>query len=679
MSPSSHATPARLEGDTHTVRKITETQAKTIDRNLKLTENTSTKFPLRAFLLGLSLVVLINVGAPYSMFILKSSQWAISYLPLSVMFIFTALVFFNAALKTYLKIKGLSTTELGLIFTMSLVGASVPTWGTSTYMIAVIGAPQYFASPENQWQAKVLEHIQAWLVPNDMIALKWFYNGIPAGEAIPWGAWIGPLFWWISLVMAIFFLCHCIVSALRKQWVEYERLPFALMELPQQLIAPPPGSNWPGFVRSSAFWIGFGIPFFMVMWNVATYFTPAFPPIPRDLSDPIRIDREFPAINTNINWAIIGLTYFVNLDVSFSLWFFTLLTMVQEGLFNRFGYTIANRDVYTLGHPAIGWQSFGAMIVLVGSMLWMARGHLGTIWRKAIHDDPDIDDSDELMSYRMIIVGGALSLLYIAFWMWRAGMNIPTVTLFILATLILYTGITRIIMEGGLLFSRAPLVGQTFVGNALGPFATAQSNIAMGLSYGWHHELKGFFMVAAANSAKLSDHIRLSRRSLTFYIMLSALVALVVSMAFALYMGYSFGAYNYGGWIFGAGSQVPYTESLRKIALKAPDWTRLGHLAGGAGAMSALTLMRYRFPWWPLHPIGMPVGICSYPMTIIIFSVFVSWLAKWAIMRSGGIGLYQRAQPFFIGLVLGYFTAIGLSFFIDMVWFPGQGHPLYGN
>jgi len=191
--------------------------------------------------------------------------------------------------------------------------------------------------------------------------------------------------------------------------------------------------------------------------------------------------------------------------------------------------------------------------------------------------------------------------------------------------------------------------------------------------------LKGFFMVAAANSAKISDHIRLSRRSLSFYILLSALVALVVSMAFALYMGYSFGAYNYGGWIFGAGSQVPYTESLRKIGLKAPDWTRLWHLVGGGGVMGALTFMRYRFPWWPLHPIGMPVGICSYPMTIIVFSIFVSWLAKWAIMRSGGIVLYQKAQPFFIGLVLGYFTAIGISFLIDMIWFPGQGHSLYGN
>ena len=66
-------------------------------------------------------------------------------------------------------------------------------------------------------------------------------------------------------------------------------------------------------------------------------------------------------------------------------------------------------------------------------------------------------------------------------------------------------------------------------------------------------------------------------------------------------------------------------------------------------------------------------------MTIIVFSIFVSWLAKWAIMRSGGIGLYQKAQPFFIGSIMGYFTAIGFSFLIDMAFFPGQGHSLYGN
>ena len=186
-------------------------------------------------------------------------------------------------------------------------------------------------------------------------------------------------------------------------------------------------------------------------------------------------------------------------------------------------------------------------------------------------------------------------------------------------------------------------------------------------------------MVASANSAKISDYIGLSRRPITVCILVAAIVALVTSMAFILYMGYSYGAYNYGGWIFGYGSQVPYVESLRKIALTSPDWSRLVHMLIGGGIMGTITLLRYRFSWWPLHPIGMPVGICSYPMTIIVFSIFVSWLAKWAIMRSGGISLYQRAQPFFIGLILGYFSAIGCSFIVDLIFFPGNGHSLYGN
>ncbi len=123
---------------------------------------------MRAFSIGLFLVVLINIGAPYGMYILKSSQWAISYLPLSVVFLFTMLVFLNATAVSLAKIRGLSPTELSLIFIMGLVGASIPTWGTSTYLIAVIAAPQYFASPENQWNEKIVLFIKEWLMPQDM-------------------------------------------------------------------------------------------------------------------------------------------------------------------------------------------------------------------------------------------------------------------------------------------------------------------------------------------------------------------------------------------------------------------------------------------------------------------------------------------------------------------------------
>ena len=135
-------------------------------------------------------------------------------------------------------------------------------------------------------------------------------------------------------------------------------------------------------------------------------------------------------------------------------------------------------------------------------------------------------------------------------------------------------------------------------------------------------------------------------------------------MAFALYMGYSFGAYNYGGWIFGAGSQVPFNESLRKIALKTPDWTRLWHLVGGAGAMSALTFMRYRFPWWPLHPIGFPIA-GLWLMSHSWFSIFLAWLCKAVALKYWGPRGFQAARPFFLGAILGQFTSAGVWLLID--------------
>ena len=130
----------------------------------------------------------------------------------------------------------------------------------------------------------------------------------------------------------------------------------------------------------------------------------------------------------------------------------------------------------------------------------MARGHLGDIWRKAIRGDDEVDDSNELMSYRGIVFGGGFSLLYISFWMYRAGMSISTLVLFILATLILYTGITRIVMEGGS-SSRAagwPNLCRLYAG----PYAGPESNIALDFPMAGTN-IKGFYE-ALANSAKIS-------------------------------------------------------------------------------------------------------------------------------------------------------------------------------
>jgi hypothetical protein len=46
------------------------------------------------------------------------------------------------------------------------------------------------------------------------------------------------------------------------------------------------------------------------------------------------------------------------------------------------------------------------------------------------------------------------------------------------------------------------------------------------------------------------------------------------------------------------------------------------------------------------------------------------------LLRTGGIVLYRKAAPFFFGLMLGYFTGVGISFAVDCIWFPERGHSL---
>jgi hypothetical protein len=59
-----------------------------------------------------------------------------------------------------------------------------------------------------------------------------------------------------------------------------------------------------------------------------------------------------------------------------------------------------------------------------------------------------------------------------------------------------------------------------------------------------------------------------------------------------------------------------------------------------------------------------------------VAAIFISWVAKSAIIRFGGIDLYRKSAPFFMGLILGHFAGVGISFIVDMVFFYGNGHPI---
>lgn len=637
------------------------------------------RLTFRSLVIGTALVVLISIGDPYSLYQLHSTMWAISYLPFCVVVFFFAMVLLNAWLGHLRPAWALTRTELIAIFIMMLVGASIPTWGTTSYLISVIAAPQHYASPENRWGDLILPFLPSWLMPRGGETLRWFFEGLPAGKRIPWSDWAAPLLWWTSLILVVFFLCHCLVAAFRKQWVERERLAYPLMQITYDITdSSGPGGRLPAFMRNRVFWFGFAPPMLIVLWNIVSYFFPNFEPIRTNFGT-VSLGRYYPSITLNINFPVIGFTFLIHRDIAFSIWFFVLVSMVEEGLFNRFGYIIAGRDVYTLGHPAIGWQSFGAMTVMVISIFWAARSHLWHIVRNALRRSED--DSDEIISHRTIVFGTIFSLAYILAWLRCSGFTWSLTLFFVFGMLVLYIGLTRIVVESGLLFIRGPLIPQTFASFAIGPVSIPpQAMASLGLSYSWMHELKGFFMPAACHAAKLGDSMHTSRRAVTTCVLWAAFVATVVSIWYTIHIGYVHGAQNFGGWIFGRGSQVPYEEVARKmLSGQSSDWERLCFMGIGAVAMTVLTLLHHRFPWWPVHPMGLPVAVCSYPMTIYVFSIFLAWFAKTIVLWIGGNHLYERVRPFFIGMVLGFFVGAGISFFVDMVWFPEEGHVLYGD
>ena len=90
---------------------------------------------------------------------------------------------------------------------------------------------------------------------------------------------------------------------------------------------------------------------------------------------------------------------------------------------------------------------------------------------------------------------------------------------------------------------------------------------------------------------------------------------------------------------------------------KKTDWLELSFVGIGTTLMGLLIFMRYRFLWWRVHPLGyaMTTSWASFTMWS---SFFIGWFSKIVILRIGGIKLFRRFQPFFLGMVFGE-TMIG--------------------
>jgi len=625
---------------------------------------------LRSFVLGCLMCVLIATGIPYGSMVVQGTRLGLSSCtPAAFFLLFVFLLSVHVFLGFLKRRWAFQRGELITIFIMMMVATAIPTRGVIGMLLPMITGTFYYATPENEWADLIHPLLSDWMVVYDPLAVKEFYEGTSGPARIPWHVWLFPLLRWLVFYAAFYLSLLSAMVILRRQWVENERLVYPLAQVPLAMIQDEDkAQRVKPFFKNGVMWCGFLIPFFINSVNALHQYFYFISPIVPQAS--VELFRRTVALNLRINFLMFGFAYFINSNISFSLWFFYLIHLIEEGIFSVLGIHSPEELGPWTGSGPIGaimaHQMMGALIILVLFGLWSARPHLKEVLRKALYKDASVDDSGEIMSYRTAVFGLLIGVVLMGFWLWETGIPAWIAPFFIFAALVIFIGLARVISEAGLPTVTPEIVPAGFVVSGVGiPALGMRGMIATGYTLVWAGDLLVFMTAPLANGLRLSHEMAGRRRLLFLAIAAAMLISLVFSAWFMLYLAYRDGALNLHRQYFTTFASYPSSFAAQKLAnptgpsLSGWFWT-----AAGGAIMAGLMVARHKFVWWPFHPLGFVVSM-GWAMNNIWFSVFLAWLIKVVVLKYGGPRMYRQTRPFFLGVVLGQFVVGGLWLLID--------------
>ncbi|MBM3238671.1 hypothetical protein FJZ31_20440 [Candidatus Poribacteria bacterium] len=543
-------------------------------------------------------------------------------------------------------------------------------------LMGILAHGYEYATPENDWANLFHKYLPQWLViPNPKTA-KDFYRGETTffiGEYVR--SWLRPMIAWSFLVCLLFFMLMCINVLIRKQWVENERLAYPIIQIPLEMT-----STTTGFFRNKIMWIGFGVAGFISLINGLNYLYPTVPrvPIKDDTYDLGRFftDEPWNAIGSlpiRFYPFLIGLSFLIPLDLTFSTWFFFLFRKGED----VFGRIVG---LYKFpGYPFLGEQATGSMMWLCVLALITGRKHFWAIFKRVIGLKPNfsfkkkssiirntqedknflspIDDSQEPMRYRTAVIGLLLGFGLLMYFCSRWGMSLWLVVVFFGLYFAIATALTRMRAELGPPLHAIVLVNpQLVLISILGTRRLGTANLTMFSLFYWFNRFnRSHPMPHQLESFKISERTGASSRRLVWAMMLAMIFGAALTFWIYPYTLYIYGA-STAGELLAAGWQaydnlagwLQYPLSI--------DYKAISIISGSFLFALFLSWMRMRFVWWPFHPAGYVLGVSSGTIDVYWFALFICWLIKLIVLRHGGVKSYRKVVPFFMGLVVGDFV-----------------------
>ena len=258
----------------------------------------------------------------------------------NVVFTLLMLVGFNALCKRLAPKAALKQGELLTIFVMLYMGSTMTGNGFLLNLILSLGHASRYATPENEWSELFSHYVPDWLAVKDKTALRGFYEGdssIYRTENI--NVWLKPLALWSIFAVVLIFTLLCVTVLVRKQWTEREKLSYPIIQLPLAMTRNGTGNT---LFSNKLFLLGFGLMAVITMINALHFHFPAVPNL-RLRTDISSLFTEKPW--NAIGWMhiavypwVVGLVFFIPLDLCFSVWFFYLFAKSQRIIASMFGW-----------------------------------------------------------------------------------------------------------------------------------------------------------------------------------------------------------------------------------------------------------------------------------------------------------------------------------------------------
>ena len=581
----------------------------------------------------------------------------------------------------FLRRVGLTRRELLVIYSVLLVAGPLIGATTLAWMLCNTIAYYYMSRVYVIWQTVFLSQVPTWFAPSDPQVAEAFFLG---QSSVPWSQWAVPLSAWGFYMLALFTCALCMIVLLQRQWISNERLSFPLAQVPLEMV----GEARPGHPDSRArlpgawvFWIGLAASFGVTFVNEAARRWPSIPAIPLGPLALMPEQRVGPLGGigeiTLVLWPwMIAIAYLIPKELSFSCWFFWWLLVAANVVGVYAGAEPRDPSmIWDSDFPAPRFQGGGALLALGLWGLWIARSHFTRVFRTAFRWRRTQQDAQEPLSYRMAVIGMVVTFAGLVYFDWRAGCRVGVALALVGGILAYYLVWARLRAETGLGFSMFPIELEFVLNTPLGSsfYRVRETVIIMSTRWAYGQGFGTIYEVCAGNALeafKIADSAGINKRRLTYLI----LAAFSLTLIWGLFVMLS-GIYRYGwfglrglqtGWLgwqsIGDGGRIIW----RQMYPTKSDVNGLIAIVFGGIFTVFLGVMRLRFWWWPLHPVGYMAGMC-WGLNWYWMPFFVGWACKTLAVRYGGLRLYRRTVPLATGVIIGDLLNAGLWALVGLV------------